>query len=201
MPRSKSYTKAELAERAMHVFWVNGYEATSLDDLVNATQVSRHGIYGEFGGKQALFLASLEVYQAAVVTPALGQVEAETASFGTLSAYFETQISRAEASGLPGPGCLVANAMTERAPHDHEVRERVQAHNARLRRAFLGVLRHEAADTPQAALEALADIIVIFAQGLWSASRVTADAARLRRNVGGFLEMIAERIHHDTNQA
>lgn len=178
----------------MNVFWENGYEATSLDDLVRATGVSRHGIYGDFGGKQALFLASLDRYQHAVVTPALAALETETADFDALAAYFETQIARAEALGLPGPGCLVANTMTEIAPHDVSVREKVDAHNSRLYRAFLNTVTRAAPHLGAEQADAIAGLIVIFAQGLWSSSRVEDDASELRKRVGDFLDLISERM-------
>ena len=197
MPRAKSYSKTELAERAMNVFWSNGYDATSLDDLVAATQASRHGIYSDFGGKHALFLASLDAYQGAIVSPALSRLEAVNPSFSDLRAYFETQISLAETKGLPGPGCLVANTMTEIAPRDGEVQQRVEAHNERLHRAFVNVLQTEAPKRAVDSCEALADILVVFAQGLWAMSRVVAEASILRRNVGDFLELISERIHYE----
>ena len=119
---------------------MRGYNATSLDDLVNATGVSRHGIYGDFGGKRALFLASLDHYSEAVVTPAFAEVEAGGADLTTVAGYFEHQIRRAEGPGLPGRGCLMANTMTEVAPRDDEVRKLVSAHADRLRYGFANAL-------------------------------------------------------------
>jgi len=197
MPRTKSYTKETLADSAMELFWTRGYTATSLDDLVNATGVSRHGIYSDFGGKHALFLSCLDHYRATIVTPALGQVEAPSANLDAIAAYFYEQIGRAEAIGLPGPGCLFANTMTELAPRDDEVRVRVKTHNDRLRGAFLNALQHAASNRSDVDLEIMAETIVIFAQGLWSASRVTEDAGALRTSVRQFLTLISGRIKND----
>ncbi|MFN3213137.1 MAG: TetR/AcrR family transcriptional regulator [Henriciella sp.] len=75
MPRPKSHTKDALVEAAMHRFWHYGYAATSMDDLVKATGVSRHGIYSDVGGKRALFLAGFAAYRDTVVAPALAAME------------------------------------------------------------------------------------------------------------------------------
>lgn len=197
MPRAKSHTKETLTDTAMELFWTRGYAATSFDDLVQHTGVSRHGIYNDFGGKHALFLACLDRYRVTVVSPAIKQVEAPAAGLSAIEAYFEAQIGRAEAQGLPGPGCLFANTMTELAPRDGDVRFHVNAHNDRLRAGFLNALRNAMPGEPNKSLETLAGLTAIFAQGLWSASRVTEDAGTLRASVRHYLTLISERIKND----
>lgn len=39
----------------MNVFWEKGYDATSLDDLSNATGLTRPSLYGAFGNKISLY--------------------------------------------------------------------------------------------------------------------------------------------------
>jgi TetR/AcrR family transcriptional regulator, transcriptional repressor for nem operon len=94
----------------MRLFWSKGFEATSMDDLVRATGVSRYGIYEAASGKEGLFLACLETYSQAIVTPAFADVERGDADIGAISGYFERQIAAGEHAGLPGPGCLMANS-------------------------------------------------------------------------------------------
>jgi AcrR family transcriptional regulator len=55
----------ELAlERAMEVFWRQGYEGTSLTDLTEALGITRPSLYAAFGNKEALFRRVLERYEA-----------------------------------------------------------------------------------------------------------------------------------------
>lgn len=197
MPKEPSFTADQLAERAMHEFWRHGYYATGLDSLVRATKVSRHGIYTTFGGKARLFEACFERYQTLVVTPAFGVVEGPGANLGSVAAYFETQIALAEAGGLPGPGCLVANTATEVAPHDDAVLAQVTAHNERLRGGFFNALCGERAPRSQvtdAECRRLAQICVIFTNGLWSSSRLVADGDELRNAVASFLSLLKEHV-------
>ncbi len=195
MPRAKSHSPDGLAAAAMDVFWRRGYEATSMEDLVAATGVSRHGIYGDFGGKHDLFLAGFEIYDREIVTPAFGSVEAPGADLDTVAAYFEHQIALAEHIGLPGPGCLVANTATEVAPHDAAALEKVHAHHGRLHGGFRNALANEAGEGSDVDLGSLVEALVIFAQGLWSASRVTDDAEALRRAVRAHLQTLKERLN------
>ncbi len=192
MPRPVSFTAEQLADRALQHFWVNGFHASSMDDLVKATGVSRHGIYAAFGGKKDLFLACFEQYQKTVVTPAFEDVEAEAANLSSVSDYFERQISLGEAAGLPGPGCFVANSATEVAPSEPDVLAQVEHHNNRLRTGFLNALQGSAPELDQVTADKLADVMVIFTNGLWTMSRSVPDGDDLRRAVRTFLDLIAE---------
>lgn len=193
MARKTTFTPSELSDRALQHFWDHGFHASSMDDLVKATGISRHGIYTTFGGKKALFLACFDHYQQVVVTPAFQVVEAPGADLASVAAYFETQIAWGEAEGLPGPGCFVANAATEVAPADGDIMAKVNHHNARLRAGFAAALRtHAPPQDPEGDRHfgELADVMVIFTNGLWSMSRSESDANRLRRTASAFLKLI-----------
>lgn len=197
MARPKSYDHESLTDSALAVFWQHGFYATSMDDLVRAANVSRHGIYSEFGGKKALYLACFERYQVSIVDPAFNTVERPTASLKDIENYFEHQIALAESTGLPGLGCLVANASTEIAPHDKDVEAKVLFHNARLKRGFFGALQNSAPTSSKIeikSVEQLASILVVFTNGLWSLSRNTDDASMLRGLVASFLNTIREQL-------
>jgi len=176
MPRAKTHTEQSLSQAALQTFWRRGYYATSVDDLVKATGASRHSIYADFGGKHELFLSCFDQYQEIVVTPAFARVEAKGATLASVAEYFEQQIALAETSDGPRPGCFVANAATEIAPHDDAVLARVQSHNDRLTRGFRNVLRAEAkAGLSGKEISDIAMTLCVFTNGLWSASRTVAD--------------------------
>ncbi|KZL13250.1 HTH-type transcriptional repressor ComR [Pseudovibrio sp. Ad26] len=194
MPRKANITTQDLTDRALEHFWENGFHASSMDDLVKSTGATRHAIYGAFGGKKQMFLACFQRYQNLVVSPAFIQVEQADATLEQVAGYFETQISRAEATGLPGPGCLVANSATEVAPHDTEVLAKVEAHNTRLKLGFLNALQNEDPAGNPEELEILAGLLVVFTNGLWSTSRLTKDGDFLRASTLQFLKTIRTRI-------
>jgi len=194
MPRTTSFTSEQLSDRALQHFWVNGFHASSMDDLVKATGVSRHGIYNSFGGKKALFLACFDTYQQSVVTPAFEVVEAPDATLQSVSDYFERQISLGESVGLPGPGCFVANSASEVAPGDPDVMAEVARHNDRLRQGFVSVLQNAAPELDLHRAHELADVMVIFTNGLWTKSRTVSDGDVLRKAVQSLLSLIADNL-------
>ena len=60
--RPKHFSRAQVMERSIPVFWQHGFASTSLADLEAATGVNRSGLYTEFRDKEDLFLASLGHY-------------------------------------------------------------------------------------------------------------------------------------------
>ncbi len=173
-----------MLESALPRFWFHGFASSSMDDLVRATGASRHAIYAEFGSKDGLFEAVMNLYVDTVVTPAFAQVEASGAGLKQIADYWEHQIARGEQAGLPGPGCLIANIMTDRAPHAPEVATIVAAHVERLLAGFRNALRGQGIAvrhrSSKQAIEGMATVLVIFSNGLWSFSRVATDARPLR---------------------
>lgn len=193
MPRPTSFTPDILAERALQQFWSHGFFASSMDDLVKATGVSRHGIYATFGGKKELFLACFDCYQHSVVTPAFQVVEEADADLTSIAIYFERQITLGETVGLPGPGCFVANSATEVAPTDVEVMQQVKHHNDRLKRGFASALKTSMPSVKTDRAANLAEVMLIFTNGLWTQSRSVDNAEILRRAVKNFLSLLANR--------
>ncbi len=194
MPRTSALSTDQVIDAAMRHFWTHGYYATSMDELVVATGVSRHAIYTSIGNKHELYRRGFQAYQDLVVTPAFASVEVPGAGLIAVAAYFERQIGLAERHGLPGPGCLVANAATESAPHDGQIAEEVAAHHARLKAGFANAIAGENSTLPAAERDALADFLVISAQGLWLMSRTVRSAAPLRQHVLTLLSLLKTKL-------
>jgi TetR/AcrR family transcriptional regulator, transcriptional repressor for nem operon len=194
MPRTSAKSSEAIIDASMRHFWARGFHATSMDELVEAIGVSRHAIYAGIGGKHELYRRGFAAYQNAVVTPAFASVEQPTAGLDAIAAFLETQIAIAERLGLPGPGCLIANAATETAPHDPQIAAEVAAHHDRLKQGFAQALANEANSLNQNEIDALADFLVTAAQGLWSMSRTVSSAAPLRANVSTLMSLLKARL-------
>ena len=62
MPRTRQFDRDGVVETAMNLFWLYGYDATSIQDLVDATGVERGSLYHAFNSKAGLFAAALDHY-------------------------------------------------------------------------------------------------------------------------------------------
>ena len=66
MAGKKAFEPQRVLEKAMHAFWLRGYEGLSIEDLVQSTGIGRGSLYGTFEDKHSLYLAALDQYIGAV---------------------------------------------------------------------------------------------------------------------------------------
>ena len=64
MARTKAFDETEVIDRALAMFWQQGYEATSVRDLLSHAGISSSSLYATFGDKHELFCAALDRYRA-----------------------------------------------------------------------------------------------------------------------------------------
>lgn len=139
MPRPKAFDPDDVLHKAMQVFWERGYEATSMQDLVECMGINRFSLYSTFGDKHQLFLAALARYRDKVVARLVDDMERSDAGLAAIWQFFKRLIdSFASAQGWRG--CLITNTAVELAPHDPQAASTVQAHVVRLEEAFCRVL-------------------------------------------------------------
>ena len=60
--RHRGFDKDSALEKAMQVFWKNGYPGTSLTDLTNVMGINKSSLYAAFGNKEELFNQAVEFY-------------------------------------------------------------------------------------------------------------------------------------------
>jgi TetR/AcrR family transcriptional regulator, transcriptional repressor for nem operon len=134
MARPRQFDEEDVLERAMHAFWSHGYERTSLDDLLECTQLSKSSLYGAFGDKHSLFIRALERYslsQQRLAADALGGAEKLRPRLHALLSAVA-----AESADPDSPGCLMLSAIADLGSTDPDVRQVSRANGRALCRAF-----------------------------------------------------------------
>jgi TetR/AcrR family transcriptional repressor of nem operon len=112
MGRPQAFERDEMLDQAMQVFWDKGYEAASVQDLVDATGVNRGSIYHAFGNKAGLFDAVLERYLSASTVSRV-VADAETADpRRAIEALIRDTVENG-VSVNAHRGCLMARAAAE----------------------------------------------------------------------------------------
>lgn len=106
----------ELAlEKAMHTFWLKGYEATSLEDLTTAMEIKRPSLYRTFGDKEALFLKAVDRYIETIGEAPRRALEEAGDIQQVIERFFRAAIANVTTSRQP-TGCLVACVLAAAAP-------------------------------------------------------------------------------------
>ncbi|MDD1453238.1 TetR/AcrR family transcriptional regulator [Sphingomonas sp. H160509] len=103
--QSRGFNQSEALDRALALFWRNGYEGTSIADLTEAIGISRPSLYAAFGDKEQLFRAVLAHYgtgPGAYIQHALDKPRAADAIRALL-----LNAAASFTSLDPPPGCLV----------------------------------------------------------------------------------------------
>ncbi len=152
----------------MVAFWSNGYEATSIQDLVARMGIQRGSLYGTFGGKRALFLAAMDRYERVVPKPLFDALEAPGSGKEAIRRFFRLKVEGALEHGRP-LGCLLTNSVVELSRRDRGATAYVGASLAKLEGAFYRALvRARRAGEIEATrdLRALARFLASSAQGL-----------------------------------
>ena len=124
MARSKAFKEEEVIDKAVEIFWAKGYEATSMQDLIDAMGIQRGSLYGTFGSKQQLFLKSLERYGKVVVKNLLEILESKSSAIESIELFFAQLVEHLLTAG-PLRSCLVTNSAIERGLRDEETRQQV----------------------------------------------------------------------------
>ncbi|MCZ6578878.1 MAG: helix-turn-helix domain containing protein, partial [Gammaproteobacteria bacterium] len=77
MARPREFDEIKVKEALMRVFWEKGYEATSMQDLVEATGLLKGSLYGAFGDNRALYMVALAQYDHTRIQDAIDMLRGE----------------------------------------------------------------------------------------------------------------------------
>jgi TetR/AcrR family transcriptional repressor of nem operon len=190
--RTKEFEPDRALDSAMDLFWRQGYEATSVHDLLAEMGIGRGSMYGTFGDKRTLFLAALDRFEETRVSRADGILASSASAVEGIRRLFETTIEGL-VSYEPRRGCLLANTAVELAPHDEEVAGRISRYVRRTEDAFeRALVRGRAAGEVPANKDpkALARFLVSTLHGVRVLARAGVDRAVLDDSVRTALEVL-----------
>lgn len=129
MARTKEFDREQALERAMHVFWARGYEATSMPELLEAMGIARQSLYDTFGDKRALFVAALERYSERSHELHACLVEAPSV-VRAIRQLFDDIVD--ESIRDQRRGCFGISSAVALAPHDPEIAKLLAARQREL---------------------------------------------------------------------
>ena len=111
-PRQREFDRDEVVLKAMTVFRDQGYEATSMQDLVERMGINRFSLYATFNSKHDLFIAALGEYFNRVAVPFFDRLKGSNSGLRGIETVLVELVSRIK-SGESSNGCLLCNTIAE----------------------------------------------------------------------------------------
>ncbi|WP_301175249.1 TetR/AcrR family transcriptional regulator [Actinomadura geliboluensis] len=181
MGRPRKFEEERAVQAAMLAFWADGYEATSTQELCEATGLGRSSIYNTFASKRDLYVKALAHYMHHR-TGRLAELMEDGAK--PVREKLRTVLEWAVEPDAGDPaGCLVVNATVELGPHDPDIAERLDRDRRRrfelLKSGIEDGIRTGEIDRGRDAA-ALTHFVIATVSGIQVAARGGADRATLR---------------------
>ena len=187
MARKKQYNEDEVVEKAMRLFWKNGYETTSMQMLEKEMGINKFSIYASFGNKHGLFLESIKCYKEKTKDLFIN-LRNKNNGIDDIKQFFYDSVAINQQEGNH-KGCLVTNTYNEFAENDDLViKEQMTQFMDSLKEVFIEKLSLDASKDEATVLKQ-ANYLVLAKHGLAAATRVND-----QQEIEDYLEMIFKNI-------
>ncbi len=168
--RIKKYNETEVIEKAMHLFWKNGYEATSMQMLEKEMGINKFSIYASFKNKDGVFTESLNCYKEKL-NVLIQKLRSSNNGVKDIEIYFNDFIVFSKGPKL-GKGCLVTNSVNEIGNNtDEDIKTMLSNFLKEIKDVFAEKLKQNSNKT-EALINEQADFLVISIFGLANASKI-----------------------------
>lgn len=174
--RPREFEEDAVLDALTDLFWDKGYEATSMNDILDVSGLSKSSLYNTYGSKQELFRRILDRY-IKIRMEGFAEMAAQSGKGGIkglhtfLDAVFE--FGRA--------GCLAVNTTTELGATDSFVVSRAREYRDRIRAALHKVVRAatKSGKGSKALIDVRTEMLLGFLLGYAVAARTGADTAEI----------------------
>ena len=108
MARPREFDESAVLDAAVLCFWKQGYEATSVRDLVEHTGIAAASLYNAFGDKRALYEKALDHYVEDSIADRIRRCKS-LPPLRAIEAFFEEIVKRS-LDDRARKGCMLVNA-------------------------------------------------------------------------------------------
>ena len=178
MGRPKGFSREQVLDKAMAVFWKYGFADTSLQELERATGVNKSGLYTEFKDKEDLFLACLRHYLES--QQKRGLLTKKPLGWNNVEGF----LKNGPLNKGPQQGCFSVNSMREFAILPDEAYGVVAENRALLQRLLAMNIE---AEEPRMAPSAIAEMVLSFFSGLCIERNLRSGQTSSTRNIENFM--------------
>lgn len=137
MARPVEFDQNKVLTNAMEQFWKEGYEASSVQKLLDCTGINRGTLYNSFGDKETFFKSCVDHYaKTGEKQIAASLKNAKLKPWDAISAYFDEAVLSLS-NKHRGMGCILVNSLCESINYDKDMKKVVRGSLATIRKALL----------------------------------------------------------------
>ncbi len=137
MARPVEFDENKVLTSAMEQFWREGYEASSVQKLLDCTGINRGTLYNSFGDKNTFFKSCVDQYNRLVGKQIANSLKNEKLlAWDAITAYFDEAVINVS-NKHRSMGCLLVNSLCESINYDRDMKKVVRASLASIRKALV----------------------------------------------------------------
>ena len=176
MARRKEYNEEIVVEKAMNLFWRNGYESTSMHMLEKEMGINKFSIYASFGNKQGLFLECLKSYSSKI-NSIFEEFKNSNNGIEDIKEFFYNSVRICNLEGNE-KGCLVTNTYNEFSIKENDqINGQMNSFMNSIKELFVEKLKINSNKNQETLLKQ-ANYLLLAKHGLAAASRVNSKTER-----------------------
>ena len=183
MARPVEFDENKVLTSAMEQFWREGYEASSVQKLLDCTGINRGTLYNSFGNKDTLFKSCVDQYNKLVEKQIENSLRnGSLNAWDAISAYFDEAVFNVS-NKHRSMGCLLTNSLCESINYDREMKKALRTSLATIRKPLLERLkeaRKKGRLKKGVSVEFAADILMNTLHGVRVNSREGKNAKQLK---------------------
>jgi len=172
MARKKEYIEEEVIEKAMRLFWRNGYNNTSMQMLEKSMGINKFSIYSSFSNKHGVFIECLKSYKKKT-NDIFEKLKNSTKGAESIKDFFHDSLGKCNQRGNE-KGCLITNTYYEFSKTKNEsINMEMEAFMDNLKNIFIKKLSKDTTKDKATILKQ-ANFLLLAKHGLSTASKVNS---------------------------
>ncbi len=141
MARPVEFEYNDVLTNAMEQFWREGFEASSVQKLLDVTGINRGTLYNSFGDKDTFFKACLDNYNRLIAKDLDASLNnADLEPWAAVEKYFDLAVLSVS-NKQRSMGCLLVNSLCESINYDKEIQKIVRNSFVVVRKALVKRLK------------------------------------------------------------
>lgn len=191
--RPREFDEDNVLDAVMDVFWLQGYESTSMADLLKATGLHKGSLYQAFGDKHSLFIRALRRYMDRYRQEMVARINSAESGLEELRLMLDVSIGMGCHGSGSNAGCMALNTLADKGTEDPAILAALQEGYAkRMDIITSAVARAQAEGSLRSdwTAERLASMVNVMSVGMVAALRGPMDREMALGLVNDFLDTI-----------